>query len=201
MYRTAALIVILVASPAEATPPFAVGLDYTVANGGAFETWDLGWRLEAGLFFRSGRWQATGSFSGLLGIEPAQTWRDSDHLSGYGAGARVAYHLPLDGSGSLFAALGFERLWFSSGTQVRRFCAQTRECVAGFYPEAPAYNAWAPQVRIGIGAFADRPTVLWGGTFEVIVEPIALRDVPPDGIADIAVYAALTTTVGFGPKR
>jgi len=200
MHRVTALAVILVASPAAADPPFAVGLDYTLARGGAFETWDLGWRLEPGLFFRTGRWHATGTFAFHPGITAKQVWRDSDQLSELGAGARLAYHLPVD-RGSLFVAVGFERLWISSGTEVRRFCRQTQACYAGYYHEAPSYNAWAPQLRFGVGAYAHRPTVLFGGSFEIIVEPIRVRDVPPSGIADVAVYAAITSTVGFGPKR
>ena len=201
MHRLLALAVILVASPAAAAPELAVGLDYTVAHGGAFETWDLGWRLEAGLFFRKGPWHATGSVSGHMGIEAEQTWRDSDSLASVGLGARLAYHVPVDRHGSLFVALGFERLWISSGTLVRRDCQFTGACLAGYYPEAPSYNAWAPQLRVGIGPSFDRPSVLFGGTFEVIVERVALGDVPPAGIVDYALYGAFTFTVGFGPKK
>ena len=42
------------------------------------------------------------------------------------------------------------------------------------------------------------------GTFEVIVEPMRIPDVPDDaqnGIRAVAVYGAFTFSVGFGPKR
>jgi hypothetical protein len=202
MHRLCALAVILVASPAAASdgPPFAVGLDYTVAYANAFETWKLGWRLEAGLFFRTGHWQATGSASAHLGIEPSRPERDSDAMFGYGVGARIAYHVPID-RGSFYIAAGFERLWFDGDAEVQRNCRYTGACLAGYYPERPAYNAWAPQLRLGIGPHTHQPTVHIAGAFELIVEPIALRDVPPAGIKDIALYAAFTFSVGFGPKR
>lgn len=200
MDRLAALAVILAASPAAADTPFVIGLDYTVANGGAFETWNLGWRLEAGPFFRLGRWQATASVSGLLEVDTDRPERDSVRLGGVGLGGRLAYHVTIDTHGTLFVAAGFERLWLSGDGPVRRECRQTGACVAGFYPEVPSYRAWAPQLRVGIGPYLHRPGFLLGGTFEVIVEPIALRDVPPAGISDIALYGAFTFSFGFGPK-
>jgi hypothetical protein len=193
--------VIFVASPAAADPPWSIGLDYTAAHGGAFETWDLGWRLEAGPGFRIGPWHATASASTNLSIEPAQTARDSNRLFAVGLGGRLAYHMRIDGHGDLYVAAGFERLWISGDAPVRRTCRQTHTCIAGYYPEVPDYDAWAPQVRIGIGPATNLPDMRFAGTFELIVEPIALRDVPPSGISDIALYGAFTFSFGFGPKR
>jgi hypothetical protein len=201
MHRLAALAVIVVASPAAADPPFAIGLDYTVARGGAFESWDLGWRLEAGLGFHMEPWHATASVSAHMDLEPSNTQRDSDRLSGIGVGGRVAYHVRLDHHVTLFVAVGFERLWFSGDREVRRYCRHTGTCIAGYYPEVPSYDAWAPQLRIGIGPASNIPAIRFAGTFEVIVEPIAVRDVPPSGISDIALYGAFTFSFGFGPKR
>lgn len=196
-----ALAVLLATSRAAAEPAFALGLDYTVARGGAFEAWDLGWRLEAGPMLRLGRWQVTASASGLMNVESSRAERDSEELTAWGLGARVAYHLPIDGHGSLFVAAGFERLWFSGSQVVRRDCRFTGTCLAGYYPEVPDYDAWAPQLRVGIGPWLDHPEVHFGGTFEIIVEAIRLRDVPPAGISDVALYGAFTFSLGFGPKR
>ena len=201
MHRFVALAVILVASPAAAAPAFAIGFETNLATGGAFEAWDLGTRIESGLFFRIERWQANVSFSGNFNVESDKPERDSNSLFGMGAGGRLAYHVPIDTHGTLYFALGFERLWFDSGTQVRRTCRQTGACFAGYYPEAPDYDAWAPQFRVGIGPQLRRPDLVLGGTFEIIVEPIAFRDVPPDGVVDVALYAAFNMTVGFGPRR
>jgi len=201
MRRLFALCVILAASPARADPPWAIGLDYTVAKGGAFETWNLGWRLEAGPMFRIGRWQATVSASGLLEIGTKDTQRDSERLGGWGLGGRLAYHFRIDKHGSLFVAAGFERLWINGSAGVRRECRQTGACLAGYYPEVPDYDAWAPQLRIGIGPYTNLPDMLVGGTFEVIVEPITFADVPPEGIFAVALYGAFTFTIGGGPKR
>lgn len=200
MHRLAALAVIVVASPASADPPFAVGIDYTVAHGGAFESWDLGWRLEPGLGIHVGSWHATASFSAHMNIEPDDPQRDSDRLFAMGVSGRVAYHLRVDGHGTVFVGAGFERLWISGDHEVRRTCRQTGACLAGFYPEVPSYDAWAPQLRIGIGPATNHRSIRAAGTFELIVEPIALRDVPPSGISDIAVYGAFTFSFGFGPK-
>lgn len=204
VHHSAALAVIAVAlavsSSARAEPPWAIGLDYTVAKGGAFESWDLGWRLEAGPMFRIGRWQATASISGTLEIDSKQPLRDSERLSSLGLGGRIAYHFRIDKHGSLLVALGFERLWVEGSAEVRRECRQTGACLAGFYPEFPDYDAWVPQLRVGIGPYADLRDMIVGGTFEVIVEPIHFRDVPPDGLFDIALYGALTFSIGGGPK-
>jgi hypothetical protein len=201
MHRLLALAVIVVASPADAHPRWAVGLEMTAGNGGAFETWDLGWRLEPGLFFRSGHWQVSGSTALMMNIEPEMPERDSAHPFGVTLGGRVAYHVPFDTNGSLYIAAGFERIWINGDAEVRRECRQTRTCYAGFYPEVPDYDAWAPQLRVGVGPYTNQRDFLFGTTFEVIVEPIALRGVPPNGIRDIALYAAVTMTVGAGPKR
>lgn len=200
MHRLLALAVILVASTAHANPPWAFGLETSIGTGGAFETWDLGWRLEPGLFFRHGRWQVSGSVALHMNIEPSLPERDSDRLFGVSAGGRVAYHIPVDTHGSLYVALGFERIWINGDLEVRRECRQTGTCLAGFYPEVPDYDAWAPQLRVGIGPFTDLPDLIVGGTFDIIVEPIALRDVPPSGISDVALWGAFTFSFGGGPK-
>jgi hypothetical protein len=200
MHRLTVLAVILISSPADAEPPFTVGLDYTVARGGAFETWDLGWRLEAGLGVHIGSWHATASAAAHMNLEPSDHMRDGDRLGGVGVGGRLAYHVRVDGHGTLFAALGFERLWFSGTSEVTRTCRQTGTCLAGYYAEVPKYDAWAPQLRLGIGPVLDPPTMRFAGTFELIIEPIAVRDVPPDGISGVAVYGAFTFSFGFGPK-
>jgi hypothetical protein len=196
-----AAAVLLATSDAAADPRFAVGLDYTIARGGALEAWDLGWRIEAGPMVRIGRWQATASASAHLGIDTTRPERDSDQLFGWGLGGRLAYHIRVDGHGALLVALGFERIGIGGSQVVRRECRFTRACVAGYYPEMPDYDAWAPQLRVGIGPFTNLPDMVFGGTFELIVEPMRVRDVPPDGIAGVALYGAFTFTMGFGPKR
>ena len=196
MRRLVVLCVILVASPAAADRPIALGLDYTVAHGGAFEAWDLGWRMDAGPFVRVGNWHATFSCSFNPSIESSDVMRDSEDLYSTGLGARLAYHLRIDGRGTLFLAAGFQRLWINSGTEVRRTCAQTGACIAGFYPETPDYDAWAPQLRAGIGGLGYPQGVVFGGTFEVIVEPMHLADVPRNGIRAVALYGAFTFTFG-----
>jgi hypothetical protein len=201
MHRLAMLSVTLVASTAAAEPPFAIGLDYTVARGSTFESWDLGWRLEAGLGVHIGPWHATASASGHMHIKPDDLMRDSERLTAMGAGARVQYHWRVDGHGTLFIGAGFERIWVSGDRDVKRYCQDTNTCLAGYYSQTPSYNAWAPQLRVGIGPASNLPTMRFAGTFELILEPMAVRDVPPDGISDIALYGAFTFSFGFGSKR
>jgi hypothetical protein len=203
MRRLSLLAVILVASPAAAEegPRFAIGLDYTIARGGAFEALDLGWRLETGTFFRMGPWHGTLSVSTLMSVESDKPERDSRDLTGVGLGARLAYHRRIDVAGTIHVGLGFERIWLLGSAPVRRTCDQTGACLAGFYMETPAYDAWAPQLRVGIGPYKRLPTMLVGGTFEIIVEPIRFRDIPKYGVTDIALYGAFNFALGWGPKR
>jgi hypothetical protein len=202
MHRLAcAAVVLLATGDAAADPAFAIGLDYTVAHGGALEAWDLGWRVEAGPMFRVGHWHATASASAHFGIDSSRPERDSNELFAWGLGGRLAYHLRVDGHGAVYVALGFERIWIGGETVVRRECRFTRTCLAGYYPEVPDYDAWAPQLRVGIGPYSNLPDMTFGGTFELIVEPLRVHDVPPDGIAGVALYGAFTFTMGFGPKR
>lgn len=191
-----AVTIVALASPAAHAAPIAGGLDYTVARGGALEHFELGWRLEAGLFLQIGRWHATGSFAGLMHVRSDQPQRDGPDLASYGFGGRIAYHLPISDNGVVLVALGFERVWLNGETEVVRGCRQTGACMFGYYTGQPQYNAWAPQLRVGVGAFAPAPRTKLGSTFEIIVEPLGLNDVPPDGARGIALYAALTCTVG-----
>ena len=193
--------IVALASPAAHAAPIAGGLDYTVARGGALEHFDLGWRLEAGLFLQVGRWHATGSLSGLMHVRSDNEERDGPDLVGLGMGGRIAYHLPIDRHGVLLGALGFERVWLDGESAVRRTCRQTGDCLFGYYTEKPHYNAWAPQLRVGIGAYAPPPNIKLGGAFEIIVEPLGLNDIPPDGVRGVALYAAFTATVGGQTKR
>jgi hypothetical protein len=195
-----AIVLGLAAAPASATP-ISGGLDYTTARGGALEHWDLGWRLEAGLFLQVGPWHATGSLSGLMHVRSDLPERDGDDLTGLGLGGRIAYHHTIDRHGVLLVALGLERIWLDGHDPVQRGCRQTDACLFGYYTETPSYNAWAPQLRVGIGAFAPPPDLKLGATFEIIVEPIAMHDVPPDGVRGIALFAALTATVGGGTRN
>jgi hypothetical protein len=108
--------------------------------------------------------------------------------------------MTIDRHGTLFVAGGFERLWFNGANEVQRTCSQTGACLAGYYAERPGYNAWAPQLRVGIGAGPNVPDMRFAGTFEIIVEPIHLRDVPPAGLSGVALYGAFTFSFGWGPK-
>jgi len=200
MRRFVLLSVILAASPAVADPFVAGGIDYTVAHGGAFEAWQLGWRLEAGPFVRVGNWQATGSCSATW-VYSSRPERDGAELTMIGLGARLAYHMRIARHGTLYVAAGFERLWIGSPTPVRRTCRQTGACFAGFYTETPDYDAWTPQLRVGIGPYGTPQRVLFGGTFEIIVEPMRIPDVPSDGINAVALYGAFTFTFGAASKR
>jgi len=186
---------------ADPGPPVAVGLDYTVGHGGRVEALDLGWRLEAGLFVRAGRWHATVSVPVHPTIASANPERDTGALTGVGLGTRLAYRLPVGGLGVFSFGAGITRRWMHGGGTVVRTCRQTGACVAGFYPEEPAYHAWAPQLRIGIGPEKRLPSMILGASAELIVEAIGLHDVPPDGIRGIAVSGAVTFTIGGGPRR
>lgn len=157
----------------------AFGLDYTAARGSRLDDVDLGWRLEAGPFVRVGPWHATGSFAGFLGMESAEK------LGGYAMGARLAYHVS-----AFHVGLGFERVWLRSDGPVMRTCRQTSACIAGYYMEVARYDTWAPQLRLGVGAYAPSREMALGLTFEVIVEPLHLER------TGIAAWAALTTTLG-----
>ena len=185
---------------AERGPDFAAGLDYTVGHGGEVGELDLGYRLEAGLFVRVGRWHATLSVPANPKIESSNPERDTEELVGVGVAGRVAYRQPLLG-GVLSIGAGLTRRWMWSEKTVLRTCTQTGECIAGTYFESPSYRAWAPQLRIGIGPEKLMPSMVIGATFEVIVEAINLPDVPPAGIRDIVVIGAVTFTIGGGPRR
>ena len=185
---------------AERGPSFAAGLDYTVGHGGEVGELDLGYRLEAGLFVRVGRWHATLSVPANPKITSSNPQRDTEQMIGVGIGARVAYRQPLLG-GVLSVGAGITRRWMWAEKAVTRTCTETGECIAGTYFETPSYHAWAPQLRIGIGPEKLMPSMVIGGTFEIIVEAIGLRDVPPDGIRNVVVIGAVTFTIGGGPKR
>lgn len=189
------------AAHAEEGPRIVIGADLTVGHGGRVEALDFGWRAEPGVFVRVGRWHATVS----LPIHPLVTSHDRDRdgveLFGLGLGARLAYRLPVGGAGVLTVGAGLTRRWLDGYRTVVRGCRDTGACVAGFYPEKPAYHAWAPQLRIGVGPEKRDPSVVGSVAFELIVEAIGLHDVPPAGVRGIAVGGALTFTLGGGPRR
>lgn len=195
--RLALLVVMVMATHAHAEGVFG-GMDYTAARGSKVEHFDLGWRLEVGPFLQVGPWHLTTTFIGLMHVRSDMPERDGPDLTGIGWGNRLAYHLPVDHHGVLILALGLDRLWFTGETSVRRGCRDTRTCLFGYYTETPHYEAWAPQLRVGIGPFAPPKDLKLGATFELIVEPINFANVPPDGARGIAVFAALTATVGGG---
>jgi hypothetical protein len=202
MLRNAALLAVLVPTLARAEPGpmFAIGLDYTLGHGGHVEELDLGMRLEAGLFLRVNRWQATFSFPTHPQIRSTRPDRDSDDLTGFGLGGRLAYRAPLFG-GILAIGGGITRRWIWAKEDVMRTCAQTGDCIAGAWLERPSYTAWAPQLRIGIGPEKVWPRMVMGASFEIIVEAIGLNDVPPDGVREVTVMGGVTLTIGGGPRR
>ncbi|MBA3392167.1 MAG: hypothetical protein H0T89_05965 [Deltaproteobacteria bacterium] len=189
---------VAIASPG---PQFAAGLDYTVGTGGSVDELDLGWRLEAGLFVRVGRWQVTASVPWHPHIESSNPERDSPQLMGVGLSGRLGYHLPVDGHGRIVIAGGVTRRWISSSTAVMRTCSLTGDCIAGFDHATPSYHAWAPQLRIGIGPEKLMREMVLATSFELIIEAIGLNDVPPAGIREVAVMAGVTFTIGGGPQR
>lgn len=202
MLRNVAICAVLVPTLARAEPgpAFALGLDYTLGHGGHVEDIDLGYRLEAGLFARYERWQFTFSFPAHPTVRSSNPMRDSDDLSGFGLGARLAYRAPLLG-GVLSIGGGITRRWIWAKEDVMRTCTQTGDCIAGTYLELPSYSAWAPQLRIGIGPEKLFPRMVMGASFEIIVEAIGFNDVPPNGIREVAVSGAVTFTIGGGPRR
>lgn len=185
---------------AEDGPPVAGGLEYTFGHGGRVEELDLGYRLEPGFFVRVGRWQATLAIPTNLKVESSNPDRDTEKLTGIGLGGRLAYRAPFLG-GVLGVAVGLTRRWMTGEHVVMRTCAQTRECIAGTYVETPSYHAWAPQLRVGIGAEKLFPNMVMALGADVIAEAIAFNDVPPDGIRNVAIAGAITFTVGWGPRR
>lgn len=174
-------------------PPISFGLDYAAGRGGRLEQIDFGWRLEAGLFVQVGPWHAVGSVAGYFDTQSDDVMRDSDQLGGLATGGHLSYHLR---GGAVQIGAGFERVWLHSATTVVRPCRFTDACIAGYYTEVPHYDAWAPQLRLGVGAWAPSNEVKLGITFEVIIERLSFANVPPDGIAGFAAWAALTGTVG-----
>lgn len=193
MRRFGVVIFVALGGNAAAEPPVAFGLDYAAARGSRLEQIDLGWRLEAGPFVQVGPWHAVGSFAGYFAMKSDDVMRDSDQLDGYTLGGHLSYHLR---GGAVQIGAGFERVWIRSATTVVRPCRFTDACIAGYYTESPHYDAWAPQLRLGIGVWAPTDEAKLGITFEVIVERLSFANVPPDGIAGFAAWAALTGTVG-----
>lgn len=179
MRLTAVVIFVAVGGSAHAET-VAVGLDYTAARGSRLGDIDLGWRLEAGPFVQVGRWHATGSFAGFLDM------KSDENLGGYTMGARLAYHWS-----AFHVGAGFERVWLRSDGPVMRTCRQTNACVAGYFMEVARYDSWAPQLRVGIGAYAPSRTTALGISFEVIVEPLRIQQE-----TGLAAWAALTATLG-----
>lgn len=194
MLRHAALLAVLVPTLARADE-VAVGLDYTMGHGGHVEDLDLGMRVEAGLFVRVNRWHGTISFPVHPHIGSTRPERDTDDLTGFGLSGRIAYRAPLFG-GVLAIAGGLTRRWIWAKDEVRLSCKETGECIAGTYLAKPAYHAWAPQLRIGIGPDKRWERLVMGVSFELIVEAIGLNDVPPDGIREVSVMGAVTLTIG-----
>jgi hypothetical protein len=185
---------------AEAGPPVAGGLEYSFGGGGRVEELELGYRLEPGFFVRVGRWQATLAIPTNPNVQSSNTNRDTGKLTGIGVGARLAYRAPFFG-GVLTLAGGLTRRWMTGEHSVMRTCAQTHECIAGTYVEIPTYHAWAPQARIGIGADKLWPSMVMSISADLIIEPTAFNDVPPDGIRNVTVAGAITFAMGWGPRR
>lgn len=195
-----AALALVVPTLAAADPKFAVGFEYTLGHGGHVEGLDLNLRTEPGLFLRIGRWHATASFPVHPKVRSDDPLRDTAELTGFGLSGRLAYRAPLFG-GVLAIGGGLTRRWLFAQSDVTRSCRETGTCVAGTYVESPTYHAWAPQLRIGIGPDKQWPSLVMGVQFELIVEAIAFKDVPPDGIRDVAVMGGVTFVIGGGPRR
>ncbi len=200
--RLLALAAVLVptAAVAEPGPRFAVGFEYAGGDGGHVEDLDLGLRFEPGLFFRLGRWQATVSVPVNPKIHSNRPERDGDELTGVGLSGRLAYRLRV-GSAVFSFGGGVTRRWVSSDQPVMRTCAQTGDCIAGWYFEKPHYHAWAPQLRIGVGPEKLTSSLVLGMSIEIVIEAISLTDVPPDGLRDVSVLGVGTFAIGGGPSR
>ena len=148
---------------------------------------------------------ATGGASGASGSSGASGASGSSVSSGT-SGSSGGTSAPVCGKGSKPAAsvqaptywkhLEGETSWYASPVVTDLDSDGKNELIAGYYTESPHYDAWAPQLRFGIGAFAPSREVKLGITFEVIVEHLAFANVPPDGIAGFAAWAAVTGTVG-----
>lgn len=194
--------VILVAPPvASAGPTFAIGYDFTVGHGGEVEALDLGWRLEAGVFVRVGRWHAAVKVPWHPQITSARPQRDNPELTGLGVGGLLAYRAPMSGLGVLSIGGGITRRWVTGHAPTLRACRETGTCLAGTYMETPSYHAWAPQLRVSIGAETFPLPAVVGVSFDLIIEAIGLNDVPPAGIRDVTVMAGATFTIGIEPTR
>jgi hypothetical protein len=191
-----ALAALAATASADPPPRLAAGLDYTVGHGGQVEALDLGWRLEAGGFARVERWQLTLSVPWHPTIRSARPARDGETMTGVGLAGRLAYRIPLAGSGVLSLGAGMTRRWVMSSELVERGCRETRTCVAGTYRETPSYSAWAPQLRASVGIERVPQDVVVGMTFDLILEAIGLNDVPPDGIRAVTLMAGVTFTIG-----
>jgi hypothetical protein len=199
--RAFVLVAVLVPSLASADngPPISAGMEYSLGRGGHVGELELGTRYEPGFFVRFGRWQATLAMPIHWSVETSKPERDGK-LGGFGIGPRLAYRAPFFG-GVLTVGAGFARRWMYGEEEVMRTCTQTRECIAGTYVEMPVYHGWSAQGRIGIGADKVMPTMVMSISAELIVEPTAFNDVPPDGIRNVAVAGALTFAIGWGPRR
>jgi hypothetical protein len=196
----ASTVLVPALASAEDGPPVSGGLEYTFGHGGRVEDLELGTRLESGFFVRVGRWQATLAIPVNPEIKSSNVDRDTATLVGFGVGGRIAYRAPLFG-GVLTLASGLTRRYATGEHDVMRTCGQTRECIAGTYVETPSYSAWAPQLRIGIGADKILPTMVMAISADLIVEAIGFNDVPPNGIRNVAIAGGITFTVGWGPHR
>ena len=199
-FLVAALVLVPTLAAAEPGPRFAIGLDYTFGHGGHVEDIDLNMRLEAGLFVRVGRWQATVSLPVNPQVRSSNPERDTPELTGFGVGGRLAYRAPMFG-GVLSIGGGLTRRWLFAQTDVTRMCSQTGECIAGTYIETPTYHAWAPQLRVGIGPEKLWPSMVMAASFDIIVEAIGFNDVPRDGVREVTVMGGVTFTIGGGPRR
>ncbi len=152
--------------------------------------------MEPGAFVRLGRFEATLSLP-LTYASSDAVERDGHQLEDLAAGLRVAYHHPLTPRVFATVALGGERHWLWGNELVTRECHVTRTCLAGYYMETASYRGWAAAVRLGAGVETTFPTLIAGGTAELVV--LAMRI---DGAGSgVTALGAVTLTLGGHAPR
>ncbi len=179
-----------VALPAHADDR-VIGGGITLGYGGALEALHFDARMEPGAFLRLGRFEATLALP-LTYVSSSAIARDGHQLEDLAGGLRVAYHQPLTPRAFATVALGVERHWLWGNEPLTRECRITKTCLAGYYMETASYRGWAAALRLGAGVETAFPTIVAGGTVELVVVAMKL-----DGVGrGVTALGTITLAVG-----
>jgi hypothetical protein len=172
----------------------ALGDDWSVDRGG--------FTLGAG--FRRHQ-LAVGVHYGLFAVDSSVPERDNADLFGLELGGDVTMYLR-EGKTEPFVRVGYRKAWFFGNTEVTRTCAQTGDCLAGYWTEVPSYSAHGPVIAIGEQLTlrettgSGRGSMLFFVTVQLEAAPLKV-ELPGGKVTGQYIGLRLSLGLGGGPHR